>query len=708
MWGLFETNAGEVGYRLKTLEIFNWGTFHEGKNKADIWKINPEGQNSLLTGANGSGKTTLVDALLALLVNPTKRFFNQSSGAASKKDRTERSYVEGHYGLSQSEEQQNARTQKLRPNNHETYSVILGVFINQSSTTITLIQVRWFSGNELKHKYIVAKTELSISQHIQFSSDGTWLRKLKRQFGDRLKDFDTFSKYASDFQQHFGMKSEKALSLFNQTVGMKVLGDLDEFIRTNMLEESTAEADFAKLIGQYQSLLVLYQALEKAKIQLDLLKPVYDLDKEYQQLKTEIKHIENQKRFLVPWFAQQQIKIWGNEIKNQDAELDRLGDKLGQEEQNIDSKGEQRFSLELAIGNNEINQKIKDLDRDIKDMEKSKSQKERDLKDYNNLVRKLAFTENPDEASFQENLKNGQDLQTKLLGEKNELEDKKFVEKSNLEKLKNDFEQLKNEINQLENSSNKITGRVAEIHQEILEAVGASRNEIPFVAELIQVKPEEKAIWNVAIEKLLHSFGLCLLVPDKYYSSVNQYVKNHKDLKGKIKYFHVGKATPSIMQDPRALVTKLDFNTKSQYATWVESRIAGRYNYFCVEEQATFERLDKAILPSGLSRNKDSYERDDTQNNRQILGWDNRELLRQQKLKGREVSEKIGEIERSLQKTTRAFSDIDNKEKVLTLFLEIKQFSKLNWQSDAEEISKLQKQKTEIENSNAALTTLQK
>ena len=309
MWDLFQSSAKQDGYKLKTLEIFNWGTFHEGSNKSDVWVVKPDGQNSLLTGVNGSGKTTLVDALLALLVNPTKRFFNQSSGATSKKDRTEQSYVEGHYSLSQSEEQQKSQVQKLRPNNNETYSVILGVFINQSGMPVTLVQVRWFNNSGLQRKYIVAKTEFTINDHIQFSSDGNWLRKLKRQFNDRLEDFDSFPKYAAHFQRLFGMRSEKALTLFNQTVGMKVLGDLDEFIRLNMLEESTAEEDFKKLMQQYQTLLTSFQALEKAQTQVDLLKPIYDLSHEYEKLKAEISNKENQKRLLEPWFTQQQTRL---------------------------------------------------------------------------------------------------------------------------------------------------------------------------------------------------------------------------------------------------------------------------------------------------------------------------------------------------------------------------------------------------------------
>jgi uncharacterized protein YPO0396 len=148
MLTLFDTNSTHSGYRLKTFEVFNWGTFHQGKSEQDIWKLSLEGNNTLLTGANGSGKTTLVDGLLSLLVNPQKRFFNQSSGV--KKDRTEESYVEGHFGRTQNAEQTNSKVEKLRTNRQETYSIILGVFTNPSSVPITLVQVRWFNNSGLQ------------------------------------------------------------------------------------------------------------------------------------------------------------------------------------------------------------------------------------------------------------------------------------------------------------------------------------------------------------------------------------------------------------------------------------------------------------------------------------------------------------------------------------------------------------------------------
>ncbi len=49
------------------------------------------------------------------------------------------------------------------------------------------------------------------------------------------------------------------------------------------------------------------------------------------------------------------------------------------------------------------------------------------------------------------------------------------------------------------------------IRDEILEAVGATTEEIPFIGELICVKDDERD-WEYSIERILHNFALRLVV----------------------------------------------------------------------------------------------------------------------------------------------------------------------------------------------------
>ena len=81
--------AERAGFRLRRLEVYNWGTF-DGR----VWALEPGGDDALLTGDIGSGKSTLVDALTTLLVPPAKIAYNKAAGAEAR-ERSLRTYVLG-------------------------------------------------------------------------------------------------------------------------------------------------------------------------------------------------------------------------------------------------------------------------------------------------------------------------------------------------------------------------------------------------------------------------------------------------------------------------------------------------------------------------------------------------------------------------------------------------------------------------------------
>ncbi len=268
---LFSNNNADNGYRLRYLEVFNWGTFN-GK----VYRLQPDGRTSLLTGANGSGKTTLIDALLTILVPTNKRFYNQSSGAESKKERDENSYFWGYYGKTFSELEERSKTEQLRTKADNPYSVLLACFQNSGTQhTITLVQVRWFANGGLQKVFIVSPYPLNVNEHFgkdHFDLKGDWKKKLMKQYA-KTEIYNSFKEYAARFSELFGLR-DKALSLFSQTVGIKVLGDLTNFIRQEMLEEADAEEQFKSLYNHYSDLLISHKAIQKDEKQLELLEPV--------------------------------------------------------------------------------------------------------------------------------------------------------------------------------------------------------------------------------------------------------------------------------------------------------------------------------------------------------------------------------------------------------------------------------------------------
>jgi len=292
----------QKGFRLQYLEIFNWGTFDE-----KIWRLQPNGDNSLLTGANGSGKTTLVDAIITLLVPPSSRHYNQSSGSKSKRERDEKTYTRGAYVTVQGDSGLAAKTKYLRDRN--TFSILLGTFFNPDiKEYLTLAQVRWFGNNELKRVYLVVPSALTITEHFQpMDTGGVWKRNLKKKY--KAEEFSSFSKYSQRFSKIFGLKSEKALTLFAQTVGIKVLGNLNDFIRQNMLESYDAEQEFQKLYEHYENLLRSHKAIEKAREQLRLLNPIIEGGRQFEKLQKTVTELQVIEECLTPFFAQEKNTI---------------------------------------------------------------------------------------------------------------------------------------------------------------------------------------------------------------------------------------------------------------------------------------------------------------------------------------------------------------------------------------------------------------
>ncbi len=207
------------------------------------------------------------------------RFYNQSSGSEKKGDRTEESYVMGGYGDIHSDNGQSNKTLYLRENKDQAYSILLAHFSNETDQSVTLFQVRWFSGNDMRRVFAIAHKPLLIEDDFKpFDLGSNWRRRIDQQYnkGSRkqVEWFDAASRYAQRLVEVLGMQSLQALSLFNQTMGIKVLGDLNEFVRTNMLEPRDMEGQFQELKKHLSTLTEAQRNIEKTETQVHLLEPV--------------------------------------------------------------------------------------------------------------------------------------------------------------------------------------------------------------------------------------------------------------------------------------------------------------------------------------------------------------------------------------------------------------------------------------------------
>jgi uncharacterized protein YPO0396 len=705
MYSIFSTKSDEAGYRLQHFEAYNWGTFDK-----EVFRISPQCNTTLITGSNGSGKTTFIQGLLTLIV-PEKRY------RFYEHQRTEESYVLGEFGDIETEN--GKQIQRLRYDKSVAYSILLAVFKNEEQY-VTLVQARWFLGSEIKRKYIIAFKSLSITEDISpFDSKGEWLRRLNKKYpkyGSKeiIQSFDGPSKYAEVLMKIFGMRSSKALTLFDQTMRLKTMTSLDKFIRENMLEESNIETDFQNLRNNYQKLLDAHREMQKAEKQLELLKPVKESAEKLDETNIELSKLDELQQTLPIYFFHHKKDFLVTEIERENIEMKKIADKEANLKEGIEIDRENATKLDADIRNDETGKQIQELEKEIGRKNTEKGKREKELDKYNKTAIKINFAENPNENIFYEQITKANsrsiEIDTELKDKENGIQKKLRMLENEKESLDNQYEEKAKELDELSKQKNNITGRVSEIRQEILTYINATEQEIPFIGELIQVLPKEKE-WELAIEKVLHNFALRLIVPEKYYKKVNEYV-NEKNLKERIVYERFQGETfmnTMISKDKDSIFTKIEIKRQSEYADWLENQIKTNYNYICTTKE-DLPTYAKAVTITGLVKNGTRHEKDDREKSlsktNYVLGWDNKGKIKLVRETLKELDKDIKAKNDCISKLEKHQKRLEDEQRNITAFVQFDNFTEIHWKPILLEIQLLEKRKEELEKTNDRIKLL--
>lgn len=701
----------EGGFKLASLEIFNWGTF-DGK----IWKIQADGQGALITGENGSGKSTLVDGILTLLVANNKRNYNLSSGSG-KRERSESTYVRGAYGRKM-EELGVAKTKFCREEG-KSYTVLLAQFQNEVyHDTITLAQFFWYEKGELKKYYISSNKPLTIETHFsEFHTPADLKKRLKLMPGTQI--FDSFNDYQLHFLSHMGPKSLKAMDLFNQVVAIKEVANLSDFVRKHMLEAQNVQDLIDQLYANYENLNLSHQAILQARSQLEILSPLGESAKELNSLKTKQEEVEQEEKKIPLYFSLQRNKKLNELIKTTESEQSQKSAELKRLQQELASLQERKAQLSNILSLDSSGQEIEKIQILIKQVEEQRNQRHHHFNHYETLLKKLNLTPKVDLKSFTLNKEKTKDLLLSFEAEIQTLSQKHYELRRNIDNFEKQTQQITEDIQLLKKSKGNIPSPLLKLRDMLCTELGISSSELPFVAELIQVKSSEHKIWNLAIEKVLKSYALRLLVPSVYYAKINKYLSknsigtkliyNKVDLEDTKRTYKNNSLLSLLEQDSaqgETLISKLEFHSRSQLTPWLKNQLNHDYDYLCTEDLSLFQSSSKAIMPSGLiKRSTILHEKDDrfdSQNFQLLLGWDNTAKLNQLQNHYSQTKQSLTKLHQEQQGLDKRITEIQELKLVARDLLQIENFSSIDWTHSLKEIETLQSQKDKMSRGNLA------
>jgi uncharacterized protein YPO0396 len=693
-----------VGFRLERLELRNWGTFDRR-----VWEFGLDGNNALLTGDIGSGKSTIVDAVTTLLLPANRIAYNKAAGAETR-ERSLRSYVHGYYKSERSEATGTSRPVGLRQS--DSFSVLLGVFRNLGfDTTVTLAQVFWTvpgKQGQPDRFYVVADRDLSIvTDFSDFGADLAALRKRLRASGALVRD--AFPEYGREYRRRLGIESEQAMDLFHQTVSMKSVGDLNDFVRTHMLEPFDAAGWIDKLVSHFDDLTKAHDAVMRAKAQLTELEPLLADCEAYDRLAEAIAVLTAERAALRYFCADRKVELLAAEHQRLQAAIDRRRTELARITTELGDLNAERQQLEIeraGHGGHRISELEQLIDRDSAVGEDRQARHRR----FNELLAEASL-ESVD-ALEQFGVRRQQVLAelTAAAGTADDTQNRLAELAVERNRIEEESAEINAELRSLRERRSNIPRRSLELRQALCDDLGLDTAELPFAGELIQVRPEESD-WEGAAERVLRSFGLSILVGQDRYAEVSDWI-NGRHLGGRIVYYRVPRTV--VPADPNArtavarpLFDKLEIK-ESVFADWLDRELVRRAAHDCVDTMDEFRRATLALTRAGQVKSHGGrHEKNDTtridDRSSYVLGWSN-------ELKVKALVEQALGVQRRLQKareTEQGLRDrlagATQRHGALAKLEEFGDWAELDWRSMVNRVAAHRAEKAELERSSGEL-----
>jgi uncharacterized protein YPO0396 len=251
-----------------------------------------------------------------------------------------------------------------------------------------------------------------------------------------------------------------------------------------------------------------------------------------------------------------------------------------------------------------------------------------------------------------------------------------------------------------------------DLREAICRANGLAEEALPFAGELIQVRPEARD-WEGAIERLIHSFGLSILVADSDYARVAEWV-DRTHLGERLLYFRVRdhRAADHAALHPVSLVRRIALKPDCGFYGWMEAELARRFDYACCGTLDQFRRERQAITRSGqIKAGNERHEKDDRHRiddrSRFVLGWSNEDKIAALEKQSRDMGQRMRAV-------AGRIADLENRRRELQARLGTLQklgmfnsFRDLDWRPLAAEIQRLDRERRQLEEESDVLRTLQ-
>jgi uncharacterized protein YPO0396 len=624
---------GTTQWRAESFQMVNWGGF-QGHHEVAIAPT-----ATLISGASGTGKSSLMDAYLALVM-PSDTPFNGASNdagagrARSADQRNLMTYLKGKTDSNREAETGELQDQVLRGVDSATWGAVAMTFIDDNGRRFTVLRAYFVPRGGSKFADITMKMATADGTlDLRDLADCVESRFDKRALKNRFPSLDVFDTYAAFSQTLYtrlgiGANGEggKALRLLARIQAGQQVKTVDGLYKSMVLEEPSTFAAADKAVAHFEDLERSYGAMLTEAQKAAVLERLPELHSDWEAATAKAALIDT---FGVHTRGDTPFVLWN--LKTEDALLDRAAD------ENRVARRENQAEFARA----------RDTEMDLKKSLSAVQHQQRDnggdvLASLQNEVAQLEVRRGDvaDERSRFDSRVEVLNLEVRSQAEFGAAATaaEKFIAafpaaERTLENSRSAFQKdsypVEEQIRALRAERKFLTGRESLVPQHlhaarvlIARAAGLEVDELPFVAELIEVAPGEEQ-WRLAAEVTLASVVRVMLVDETKLRDLSAAI-DPLDIPVRIHFEGVALEPHSLRSaDSRYVSGKLLYKD-SPFSSWVQDRLqADSLDALCVSDPAKLAGNGPRVTPSGQTRNGSRGAHGHNRDQKPIIGFTN-------------------------------------------------------------------------------------
>lgn len=665
-------------WRAALMQLVNWGGF------GGLTTVPLRGEATMISGASGVGKSTILDAYTALMMPSDTKFNGASNDAVAGRargvgQRNLLSYLRGAVDVVDDPRTGRPVEKLLRGKGGDTWGAVAMTFVNDRGGRFTALRTyyvprRAARSADVQMQLVTHEGALSLQVLEAAVADRFHANTLKKLFPG-VRVHRTYAEFSAVLHARLGIGAggdgAKALRLLARIQAGNQVRSVDELYKDMVLERPTTYAAADRAIEHFDDLDAAYSAMRTEERKLEVLGPITDLHDRQVRATARLAELDSYgvaasgDTPLRQWLLRTHHRLIRDAVDTNRAARERATAELAAStsaERDLASDLEAAKAAHRAAGGSTIQGIGQSIEQEQVVREDRLARREllqqrllpvvgvtdADAPDLGDALMSVeAFTVL--QLHAREWLSGWEREQERVRRERDVTRDRRFP-------LSQRQAELRRERASLESRGGRLPARMHELRDEVSRASGIPATELPFVAELIDVAPEE-ARWRTAVETVLGASARMLLVPLDRLEQFSSAIDGLR-LRGRLVFEGVELHLPDLgPADPERVAGKLLFQD-SPFSGWVQAHVGEpSRNALCVEDAAGLAGGGFRVTEAGQTRQgrRGTHGRGDT---RSIIGFSGEEAVA-------EIDAELAALEEQLDAVDAEVAELDRRSALL-------------------------------------------